>query len=122
MDISNSINSSNSINTPNILPSINTLTKDRDSNGKFVKGNKEGVKSKRPKGIVIYDRKPPKEWARDILYYNTSTGKEMTREEFLEEAKMLCLRYPPMYQTLVHYVKGKPIETVEQTHKHIIIK
>ena len=58
----------------------------RDSNGKFVKGNKEGRKfpkgyAGKPKGAKNKKTLAAREFARDVLFLNPDTCKQMTYKE-----------------------------------------
>ena len=87
----------------------------RDSQGKFVKGNKEGRKF--PKG---YAGKPKdarnkktlaaRQCAQDVLYLKPKTGKQMTYKELCIYIKNKADKSPSILTLLLDHFLGKLVE------------
>ncbi len=92
----------------------------RDSNGKFVKGNKEGRKFQKgyagkPKGAKHKKTLAARQFVQDVLYLDPETGKKMTYKE-------LCtyIQSPRILNLLLDHFLGKPVEKHEQEQRMIV--
>ena len=91
---------------------------DRDSRGRFAKGNKEGRKFEKgypgkPKGSRNRKTLIAKEFAEDVLYLNPQTGKQMTYHELCIYIKKKADSSPRILNLLLDHVLGKPEEVVQ---------
>ena len=87
----------------------------RDSNGKFIKGNKEGRKFQKgyagkPKGVRNKKTLAAREFAHDVLYLNPETGKQMTYKELCMYIKKKADQSPRILNLLLDHCLGKPEE------------
>ncbi len=96
----------------------------RDSNGKFVKGNKEGRKfpkgyAGKPKGARNKKTLAAREFAQDVLYLNPDTGKQMTYKELCIYIKKKADQSPRILNLLLDHCLGKPKERHESEQRVI---
>ena len=97
----------------------------RDSQGKFVKGNKEGRKfpkgyAGKPKGAKNKKTLVAQEFAEDVLYLDADTGKQMTYKELCMYIKKKADQSPRILNLLLDHCLGKPVEKHEQKQRLII--
>ena len=90
----------------------------RDSEGRFVQGNQEGRKFQKgyagkPKGAKNKKTLLAKEFATDVLYLNTETGKRMTYHELCMYIKKKADTSPRILNLLLDHCIGKPVEQVQ---------
>ena len=90
----------------------------RDSDGKFVKGNKEGRKFQKgyagkPKGAKNRRTIAGREFAEDVLYLNHKTGKRMTYHELCMYTNKKADTSPRIHNLLLDHLLGKPVEQVK---------
>ena len=98
----------------------------RDSQGRFVEGNKEGRKFQRgyagkPKGAKNKKTLVAQEFARDVLYLDPETGKEMTYKQLCIYIKKRADQSPRILNLLLDHCLGKPIERVQQEQTVFVI-
>ena len=96
----------------------------RDSNGKFVKGNKEGRKfpkgyAGKPKGAKNKKTLAAREFARDVLFLNPDTCKQMTYKELCMYIKKKADQSPRILNLLLDHCLGKPVERHESEQRVI---
>ena len=87
----------------------------RDSQGRFVKGNKEGRKFKRgyagkPKGAKNKKNLVAREFAHDVLCLDADTGREMSYKEMCIYIKKKADQSPRILNLLLDHCLGKPTE------------
>ena len=87
----------------------------RDSDGRFVKGNKEGRKFPKgypgkPKGARNKKNVVAREFAEDVLFLNPETGKRMTYHELCIYIKKKADASPRILNLLLDHYLGKPVE------------
>ena len=104
------------------IKSASTKAIVRDSNGKFVKGNKEGRKF--PKGYagkpkVARNKKTlaAREFAQDVLCLDPKTGKQMTYKELCMYIKKKADQSPRILNLLLDHCLGKPKERHESEQR-----
>ena len=90
----------------------------RDSDGRFVKGNKEGRKFQKvyagkPKGAKNKKTLLARQFAEDVLYLNHETGKRMTYFELCMYTKKKADTSPRIFNLLLDHCIGKPVEQVQ---------
>ena len=98
----------------------------RDSQGKFVKGNKEGRKfpkgyAGKPKGAENKKNLVAREFAHDVLYLDAETGEQMTYKELCMYIKKKADQSPRILNLLLDHCLGKPIEKVQQEQTVFVI-
>ena len=98
----------------------------RDSQGRFVEGNKEGRKSKKgsagkPKGTKNKKNLAAREFPHDVLYLNPETGKDMTYKELCIYIKKKADQSPRILNLLLDHAVGKPVERHEQKQSVMFI-
>ena len=98
----------------------------RDSQGKFVKGNKEGRKFKKgsagkPKGARNKKTLAAREFALDVLYLDAETGKRMTYKELCMYIKKKADQSPRILNLLLDHALGKPVEQVQHEQRVFIL-
>ena len=98
----------------------------RDSQGKFVKGNKEGRKFKKgyagkPKGARNKKTLAVREFALDVLFLDPETGKDMTYKEFCIYIKKKADTSPRLMNLLLDHALGKPDEQVQHEQTVFIL-
>ena len=96
----------------------------RDSNGKFVKGNKEGRKFKKgsagkPKGARNKKTLAAWDFAHDVLYLDAETGKDMSYKELCMYVKKKADQSPRILNLLLDHALGKPTERHESEQRVI---
>ena len=96
----------------------------RDSQGKFVKGNKEGRKfpkgyAGKPKGAKNKKNLAAREFAQDVLFLNPDTGKQMTYKELCMYIKKKADQSPRILNLLLDHCLGKPVERHESEQRVI---
>ena len=87
----------------------------RDSDGRFVQGNKEGRKFQKgyagkPKGAKNKRTLVARQFAEDVLYLNPETGKRMTYFELCMYTKKKADTSPRIFNLLLDHSIGKPVE------------
>jgi hypothetical protein len=90
----------------------------RDSDGRFVKGNREGRKFQKgapgkPKGAKNKKTLLARGFATDVLYLNPETGKRMSYHELCMYVKKKADTSPRILNLLLDHCIGKPIERVQ---------
>jgi hypothetical protein len=90
----------------------------RDSDGRFVEGNKEGRKFPkgypcRPKGAKNKKTLLAREFATDVLYLDLETGKRMTYHQLCMYIKQKADTSPRILNLLLDHCIGKPVEQVQ---------
>jgi len=90
----------------------------RDSDGRFVQGNKEGRKFQKgyagkPKGAKNKRTLVARQFAEDVLYLNPETGKRMTYFELCMYIKKKADTSPRILNLLLDHCIGKPVEQVQ---------
>ena len=90
----------------------------RDSDGRFVEGNKEGRKfqkgySGKPKGAKNKKTLLARQFAEDVLYLDPETGKRMTYFELCMYIKRKADLSPRILNLLLDHCLGKPVEQVQ---------
>ena len=98
----------------------------RDSQGKFVKGNKEGRKFKKgsagkPKGAKNRKTLAAREFALDVLYLDAETGEQMTYKELCMYIKKKADTSPRILNLLLDHALGKPVEQVQHEQTVFIL-
>ena len=98
----------------------------RDTQGKFVKGNKEGRKfpkgyAGKPKGARNKKTLAAREFALDVLYLDHETGKRVTYKEFCIYTKKKADQSPRLMNLLLDHALGKPVEKVQQEQTVFIL-
>ena len=96
----------------------------RDSQGKFVKGNKEGRKfmkgsAGKPKGARNRKNLVAREFALDVLHLDAETGKQMTYKELCMYIKKKADQSPRILNLLLDHALGKPLERHKQEQRVI---
>ena len=97
----------------------------KDSQGKFVKGNKEGRKFQKgyagkPKGARNKKTLAAREFAQEVLYLNSETGKQMTYKELCLYIKKKADQSPRILNLLLDHCPGNPTERHEREHRVIV--
>ena len=87
----------------------------RDSDGRFVKGNKEGRKfpkgyAGKPKGARNKKNLVAREFAEDVLFLNPETGKRMSYFELCIYITKKADESPRILNLLLDHYLGKPVE------------
>jgi hypothetical protein len=90
----------------------------RDSDGRFVKGNKEGKKfpkgyAGKPKGAKNKKNLVAREFAEDVLFLNPETGKRMTYLELCIHISRKVNTSPRILNLLLDHYLGKPEQHVQ---------
>ena len=90
----------------------------RDSDGRFVEGNKEGRKfpkgySGRLKGSRNKKNLVAREFAEDVLFLNPETGKRMTYHELCIHISKKADTSPRILNLLLDHYLGKPEQRVQ---------
>jgi hypothetical protein len=99
----------------------------RDSQGRFVEGNKEGRKFRRgyagkPKGAKNKKTLVAREFAEDVLFLNPDTGKQMSYKELCIYISKKADQSPRILNLLLDHCLGKPVERHEhKQHGRVII-
>ena len=98
----------------------------RDSQGRFVDGNKEGRKFKKgsagkPKGAKNRKTLAAREFALDVLYLDAETGEQMTYKELCMYIKKMADQSPRILNLLLDHALGKPVEQVEHQQTVFVI-
>ena len=98
----------------------------RDSNGRFVEGNKEGRKFQKgyagkPKGIRNKKTIAARQFAEDVLHINPETGEKMSYKELCLYIKKKADQSPRILNLLLDHYLGKPVERVQQEQRVFII-
>lgn len=96
----------------------------RDSQGKFIKGNKEGRKFQKgyagkPKGAKNRKTLAAREFAHDVLYLDAETGEQMTYKQLCMYIKKKADQSPRILNLLLDHAVGKPTERHESEQKVI---
>ena len=96
----------------------------RDSQGQFIKGNKEGRKfpkgyAGKPKGVKNKRTLAAREFAQDVLFLNSDTGKQMTYKELCMYIKKKADQSPRILNLLLDHCLGKPVERHESEQRVI---
>ena len=99
----------------------------RDSTGKFIEGNKGGLKfnkgySGRPKGARNKKTIIAREFAYDVLHTDPETGEKMTYQQLKHYIARKADASPRILNLLLDHYLGKPTEYVQQDIRtvHII--
>ena len=90
----------------------------RDSDGRFVKGNKEGRKfpkgyAGKPKGARNKKNVVAREFAEDVLLLDPETGKRMTYHQLCCYISRKADASPRILNLLLDHYLGKPVERVQ---------
>ena len=98
----------------------------RDSQGRFVDGNKEGRKFKKgyagkPKGAKYKKNLVAREFAHDVLYLDPETGKQMSYKELCIYIKKKADQSPRILNLLLDHAVGKPTERHESEQRVMFI-
>jgi hypothetical protein len=98
----------------------------RDSQGKFVKGNKEGRKfpkgyAGKPKGAKNKKTLVAREFAEDVLCLDPETGERMTYKERCIYIKKKADQSPRILNLLLDHALGKLLEKHEQRERVTIV-
>ena len=98
----------------------------RDSEGKFAKGNQEGRKFRegeggRPKGSRNRRTIVAKQFAEDVLHLNPETGEEMTCKELTLYIARKADTSPRIPNLLVDHYLGKPVEKIQVEEPQFLI-
>ena len=90
----------------------------RDSDGRFLKGNKEGNRfpkgySGKPKGAKHKKTLLAREFATDVLYLDPETGKRMTYHQLCIYIKKKADMSNRLLIFFLEHLVGKPVEQVK---------
>jgi len=90
----------------------------RDSDGRFIKGNKEGRKFPKgypgkPKGARNKKNMVAREFAEDVLLLDPETGDRMTYYELCLYIRRKADLSPRIFIFLLEHLVGKPVEQVK---------
>ena len=96
----------------------------RDSNGKFVKGNKEGRKFQKgsagkPKGARNRKNLVAREFALDVLHLDAETGEQMSYKQLCMYINKKADQSPRILNLLLDHCLGKPTERHESEQRVI---
>ena len=98
----------------------------RDSQGRFVEGNKEGKKFQKgyagkPKGVRNKKTVIARQFAEDVLHINPETGDKMSYKELCLYIRKKADQSPRILNLLLDHYLGKPVERVQQEQRVFVI-